>query len=85
MTSPSELGLESISLWMATEAIPPRPPLTRDQPADVCVIGAGIAGLSAAYQLARAGKSVDNGGLLRPTFARATSLGLLVSKGGRHV
>jgi glycine/D-amino acid oxidase-like deaminating enzyme/nitrite reductase/ring-hydroxylating ferredoxin subunit len=43
---------------MATETIPPRPPLTRGQTADVCVIGAGIAGLSAAYQLAKAGKSV---------------------------
>jgi len=43
---------------MATETIPPRPPLPRSRSADVCVIGAGIAGLSAAYQLARAGRSV---------------------------
>ena len=43
---------------MATETIPPRPPLRRGQTAEVCVIGAGIAGLSAAYQLARAGQSV---------------------------
>ena len=43
---------------MATETIPPRPPLTRTRTVDVCVIGAGIAGLSAAYQLVRAGKSV---------------------------
>jgi glycine/D-amino acid oxidase-like deaminating enzyme len=43
---------------MATVTIPPRPPLTRRRSADVCVIGAAIAGLSAAYQLATAGKSV---------------------------
>ncbi|HUP35614.1 MAG TPA: FAD-dependent oxidoreductase [Candidatus Limnocylindria bacterium] len=43
---------------MATATIPPRPPLLRGRTVDVCVIGAGIAGLSAAYQLARAGKSV---------------------------
>lgn len=43
---------------MATETILPRPPLPRSRSADVCVIGAGIAGLSAAYQLARAGRSV---------------------------
>jgi glycine/D-amino acid oxidase-like deaminating enzyme len=33
-------------------------PLTRDESADVCVIGAGIAGLSTAYLLAREGCSV---------------------------
>src|SRR5437588_739475 len=34
------------------------PPLTADISADACVIGAGIAGLSTAYLLAREGKSV---------------------------
>lgn len=56
--SSSEARPESVSLWMATETIPSRPPLRRNRTADVCVIGAGIAGLSAAYQLAKAGKSV---------------------------
>ena len=46
------------SLWQATASIPPRPPLADHVTADVCVIGAGIAGLSVAYQLARAGKRV---------------------------
>jgi NADPH-dependent 2,4-dienoyl-CoA reductase/sulfur reductase-like enzyme len=66
VTPPAEPRPESISVWMATVTIPPRPPLTRRRSADVCVIGAGIAGLSAAYQLATAGKSVVvlDGGLI---------------------
>jgi glycine/D-amino acid oxidase-like deaminating enzyme/nitrite reductase/ring-hydroxylating ferredoxin subunit len=35
-----------------------RPPLLEDERTDVCVVGAGIAGLSAAYELARAGRQV---------------------------
>jgi glycine/D-amino acid oxidase-like deaminating enzyme/nitrite reductase/ring-hydroxylating ferredoxin subunit len=35
-----------------------RPPLKTDSSVDVCVIGAGIAGLSTAYMLAREGQSV---------------------------
>ncbi|WP_437801642.1 FAD-dependent oxidoreductase [Sorangium sp. So ce693] len=44
--------------------IPPMTPLATDHEADVCVVGAGIAGLTTAYLLAKAGKSVvvlDNG------------------------
>ena len=46
------------SYWMETAAGPRRPALTGDARADVCVVGAGIAGLSVAYELARAGRSV---------------------------
>src|SRR2546421_667124 len=48
----------TVSSWMATAATPPLAPLDHDAQADVCVVGAGIAGLSTAYLLASAGKSV---------------------------
>jgi glycine/D-amino acid oxidase-like deaminating enzyme/nitrite reductase/ring-hydroxylating ferredoxin subunit len=46
------------SVWIATHPIPRRPPLDRDEAADVCVVGAGIAGMTAAYLLAREGRRV---------------------------
>ncbi len=48
------------SYWMRTgPASTPAPaPLDHDLRTEVCIIGAGIAGLSVAYQLARAGKAV---------------------------
>src|SRR5437764_12362360 len=46
------------SIWMATAETPVLPALTSNMSADVCVVGAGIAGLSTAYLLALEGKSV---------------------------
>ena len=46
------------SVWMATAEIPSRPALTKDLTVDVCVVGAGIAGLTTAYLLANEGRSV---------------------------
>src|SRR3989442_145564 len=46
------------SLWGKTESLPDDPPLRPDGRAQGCVVGAGIAGLTAAYLLARAGKQV---------------------------
>jgi glycine/D-amino acid oxidase-like deaminating enzyme/nitrite reductase/ring-hydroxylating ferredoxin subunit len=46
------------SLWSATAETTPFESLARDEEADVCVIGAGIAGLTTAYQLLEAGRSV---------------------------
>jgi len=46
------------SLWMRTAPSHLPRPLTEDLRADVCVIGAGIAGITSAYMLARAGKQV---------------------------
>jgi glycine/D-amino acid oxidase-like deaminating enzyme/nitrite reductase/ring-hydroxylating ferredoxin subunit len=49
---------KSTSLWIDTSERFPTAPLARDESADVCVVGAGIAGLSTAYLLAREGQSV---------------------------
>ena len=46
------------SLWLDTADVPDFPKLTRNARADVCVVGAGIAGLSTAYLLTKAGKKV---------------------------
>jgi glycine/D-amino acid oxidase-like deaminating enzyme/nitrite reductase/ring-hydroxylating ferredoxin subunit len=45
------------SPWMSI-ALPELPPLEKDVRAMVCVIGAGISGMTTAYTLARAGKAV---------------------------
>lgn len=46
------------SVWMDTAEIPEFPPVSQDMRAYVCVVGAGIAGMTTAYLLARAGRSV---------------------------
>jgi glycine/D-amino acid oxidase-like deaminating enzyme/nitrite reductase/ring-hydroxylating ferredoxin subunit len=46
------------SLWMATADTPSHSPLDENARANICVVGAGIAGLTTAYLLARSGKSV---------------------------
>lgn len=61
MASPS-----ATSVWLATAQLPTFAPLTTDISADVCVVGAGIAGLTTAYLLAEVGQSVavlDDGGI----------------------
>lgn len=63
------------SLWMLDQ--PPRyPALAGDDSADVCVIGAGIAGLTTAWFLARAGRSVlvvDDGDIGSGETSRTTA------------
>jgi glycine/D-amino acid oxidase-like deaminating enzyme/nitrite reductase/ring-hydroxylating ferredoxin subunit len=46
------------SLWHATTGELTRTPLLEDARADVCVVGAGIAGMMTAYRLTRAGRQV---------------------------
>lgn len=46
------------SLWMDTVDATSYPPLTADARAHVCIVGAGIAGMTAAYLLTREGKAV---------------------------
>ena len=48
----------SRSAWTAASGETERRPIESDERADACVIGAGIAGLSTAYALASAGRSV---------------------------
>jgi glycine/D-amino acid oxidase-like deaminating enzyme/nitrite reductase/ring-hydroxylating ferredoxin subunit len=49
---------QSTSLWMATTVVPDQVALEEDTQADVCIVGAGIAGITTAYLLAKQGKSV---------------------------
>jgi len=63
------------SLWMEVDA-PRLTPLATDAETEVLVIGAGIAGLSTAYELARAGRRVmvvDRGRFGRGMTARTTA------------
>jgi len=63
------------SLWVDPEA-PPAETLPSRSSADVCVIGAGIAGLSAAYHLSRAGRKVvvlDDGPIAGGNTGRTTA------------
>lgn len=46
------------SVWMDTTEVPQFQPLTTDLRSNVCVVGAGIAGMTTAYLLARAGRAV---------------------------
>src|ERR1035438_9301858 len=52
------ISKEGVSLWNATSKERAIPALDKNISADVCVVGAGIAGMTTAYLLAREGKSV---------------------------
>lgn len=64
------------SVWMDTSTLPQFPSLSSNERADVCIIGAGMAGLSTAYQLTRVGKSVivlDDGPIVSGETERTTA------------
>ncbi|HEY6816684.1 MAG TPA: FAD-dependent oxidoreductase [Croceibacterium sp.] len=66
----------SRSLWMNETPVAEAPPLAQDAQTDVVVVGAGIAGLSTAYELARLGRSViviDRGKIGSGMTARTTA------------
>ena len=51
-------GMASTSLWMSVDVAPNARPLFQNERCDVAVVGAGIAGLSTAYELAQRNMSV---------------------------
>ena len=53
---PSDSG-RTTSVWMET-GLPQFSPLDRDIRVNVCIVGAGIAGMTCAYLLARTGRTV---------------------------
>lgn len=68
------------SAWLADAEPPGFPALSRDEKADVCIIGGGIAGLTAAYMLLQEGRCVvvlEDGeiasGMTRMTTAHLSS------------
>ena len=48
----------NLSLWEASAGEEQLNPLSENTSADVCIVGAGIAGLSIAYELTRSGQKV---------------------------
>lgn len=72
----TERAGDKISLWEATSETCELNPLCEDIEADVCVVGAGIAGLSVAYRLVRDGQRVvviDDGQVGRGMTGRTTA------------
>jgi len=70
----------STSLWMATADTPSQSQLKESIRTDICIIGAGIAGLTTAYLLAKEGRSVvvlddgvSGGGMTGRTTAHLTN------------
>jgi glycine/D-amino acid oxidase-like deaminating enzyme/nitrite reductase/ring-hydroxylating ferredoxin subunit len=64
------------SIWMQGIRLPVRSALSGVEKADVCVVGAGIAGLTTAYMLARAGRKVivlDDGEIGSGETSRTTA------------
>lgn len=65
------------SLWTATDSIPRRPPLDRDETADVCVVCAGIAGMMAG-DCRRSPRTVTNADACTSIRPCGTHLGCIV-------
>ena len=64
------------SFWQQTDDRPKPPSLLEDAMAKVCIVGAGIAGLTTAYLLNRAGQSVivlDDGPIAGGETCRTTA------------
>src|ERR687886_1225035 len=65
-----------VSIWMATAEVSARTALAENTHAEVCIVGAGIAGMTTAYLLAREGKRVvvlDDGPVAGGETCRTTA------------
>lgn len=73
----SEAGSgSSLSFWWATADVPRYPALQEDAEADVCIVGAGIVGITTGYLLAKSGKKViliDDGPVAGGETGRTTA------------
>src|SRR5881227_3460075 len=66
----------TLSVWAATADSPSESTLSKDTSANVCIIGAGIAGMTTAYLLAKEGQAVvvlDDGPIGGGMTARTTA------------
>ena len=70
---------QTTSVWMS-EAVPTVPPLATGAHADVCIVGAGMAGITTAYCLMKEGKSIivlddsrPGGGMTQRTTAHLSN------------
>jgi hypothetical protein len=69
-------GGATLSIWQDTVDLPRFPKLTRSGSTQVCVVGAGIAGMTTAYLLAREGRKVvvlDDGPIAGGETGRTTA------------
>jgi glycine/D-amino acid oxidase-like deaminating enzyme/nitrite reductase/ring-hydroxylating ferredoxin subunit len=67
---------KTLSPWLADFAMPAFSPLAENMSADICIVGAGIAGISVGYLLNREGKKViiiDDGNVGGGETARTTA------------
>jgi glycine/D-amino acid oxidase-like deaminating enzyme/nitrite reductase/ring-hydroxylating ferredoxin subunit len=67
---------KSVSLWMSTKVLDDAPVLDKGEKADVVIIGSGIAGMSVAWELVKAGKNVvilDRGPIGKGMTSRTTA------------
>src|SRR5580765_3933582 len=67
---------QTVSIWMAAAEVPLRDPLKESISTDVCIVGAGIAGMTTAYLLASEGKAVvvlDDGAIGGGMTGRTTA------------
>jgi glycine/D-amino acid oxidase-like deaminating enzyme/nitrite reductase/ring-hydroxylating ferredoxin subunit len=67
---------KSVSTWMSTKVMEDAPSLPRSESTEIVIVGSGIAGMSVAYELVKAGKDVvilDRGPIGKGMTSRTTA------------